>query len=153
MTSSDDAGSPGGRGRHPLADAKYVQLTTYRKTGVPVSSPVWVAADDANPQRLVVITVDNTGKTKRLGHTSRVELRPCGIRGQVADDAPTYGGTAEVVRDAVGVSAVRRAVVAKYGLPARFSDLTDSVLSKVGLKRSPRAGIRIVPDADPRPVA
>ena len=38
---------------------------------------------------------------------------------------------------------MRRAVVAKYGFPARFSDLTDSLGSKVGLKRKPRAGILV----------
>ncbi|MGL4176598.1 MAG: PPOX class F420-dependent oxidoreductase, partial [Dermatophilaceae bacterium] len=99
--------------------------------------------------RLVVITVDDSGKVKRLNHTARVELRPCDIRGRVADGAPTYRGTADVVRDPDGVRAVRRAVVAKYGFLARFSDLSDAVLSKVGLKRSPRAGIRI--DLEPEP--
>ena len=28
---------------HPLADAKYVSLTTFRRTGVPVTTPVWLA--------------------------------------------------------------------------------------------------------------
>ena len=38
---------------------------------------------------------------------------------------------------------------AKYGFPARFSDLTDLVGSKVGLKRAPRAGILVAVDPDP----
>lgn len=149
MTTPDDVGAPPGGARHPLADAKYVELTTFRRSGAPVASPVWVAADEADPARLVVITVDDTGKVKRLRHTARVEMRPCDIRGRVAAGAPTYRGTAEVVHDADGVGAVRRAVVAKYGFPARFSDLSEAVLGKVGLKRSPRAGIRIVPEPDP----
>ncbi len=55
------------------------------------------------------------------------------------------------MRDAAGVASVRRAVVAKYGLPARLSDLTDPLGSKVGLKRKARAGILVV--AEPTPSA
>ena len=65
------------------------------------------------------------------------------MRGRVQPGSPTFRGTAPVVRDAEGVASVRRAVVAKYGFPARFSDLTDSLGSKVGLKRKPRAGILV----------
>ena len=39
-------------------------------------------------------SVDDTGKTKRLAHTSRVELRACDVRGRVRDGAPTYRGEA-----------------------------------------------------------
>ena len=57
------------------------------------------------------------------------------------------------MRDAEGIASVRRAVVAKYGLPARFSDLTDSLGSKVGLKRKPRAGfpVAVEPVGSSRP--
>ena len=63
---------------------------------------------------------------------------------------PTFRGSARVVRDAEGIASVRRAVVAKYGFPARFSDLADSLGSKVGLRRAARAGILV--DAGSRPV-
>jgi uncharacterized protein len=149
MTASDDAGSAGAGRRHPLADEKFVSLTTFRKTGDPVSSPVWVAPDAADLRRLVVITVDDTGKTKRLGHTSRVELRPCDVRGRVAEGSPTYAGTAEVVRGPNEVQAVRRAVNTKYGLQARLLDVGNTVLDKIGINRRPRAGIHIVPAASP----
>jgi len=48
---------------------RYVSLTTFRRTGTPVSTPVWVARDGGE---LVVISVDPAGKLKRLAHTSRV---------------------------------------------------------------------------------
>ena len=96
-----------------------------------------------------MITVDDTGKTKRLAHTDRVELQACDMRGRIAPGTPTFHGTATVHRDAAAIASVRRAVVAKYGFPARFSDLTDAVGSKVGLKRAPRAGILVSVDPDP----
>src|SRR5215207_3910977 len=96
---------------HPLARSRYVSLTTFRRTGTPVATPVWFAPSlHDDPSLFAVITVDDTGKTKRLGHTERVELRACDVRGAVALGSPTYVGTARVVRDVSGVASVRRAV-------------------------------------------
>lgn len=128
---------------HPLADARYVALTTFRRTGVPVTTPVWIAPAVDGTDRLVVISVDGTGKTKRLAHTGRVEVRECDLRGRVAAGAPTYRGEAVVVRAPDDVQAVRAAVVAKYGWRARASDVADAVVSRVGIRRRARAGVVI----------
>ena len=122
-----------------VAAQPYVSLTTFRRTGQPVATPVWIARDG---DELVVITVDGVGKTKRLAHTSRVELRPCDVRGTVPDGAPTHHGTARVVRATEEVAAVKQAIGAKYRL-ARLGDAAAAVASRV-VKRKPRAGIRIV---------
>ncbi len=150
MDEPNAGATPGRATDHPLAAAKYVALTTFRRTGVPVTTPVWFAPSLDEPTLFVVITVDETGKTKRLAHTDTVELQACDMRGRVAQGSPTYRGTARVVRDAESIASVRRGVVAKYGIPARFSDLTDSIGSKVGLKRAPRAGILV--SVEPGPV-
>jgi len=132
--------------RHALASAKYVQLTTFRRSGAAVPTPVWFAPSLDDPGLFAVITVDDTGKTKRLAHNPRVELRACDVRGRVDGAAPTFTGTARVVRGATEIASVRRAVVAKYGFPARFSDLADSLGSRVGLRRAARAGILVSVD-------
>ncbi len=137
--------------QHPLASAKYASLTTFRRTGAPVATPVWIAPAVDGSDRFVVITIDGTGKTKRLGHTGRVELRPCDVRGRVAEGAPTYRGEAVVVRDPDAVASVRAGVVAKYGLPARLSDLVEKVTGLVGVRRSARAGVVI--DVEDAPVS
>ena len=151
MDESAAGGAPRRAADHPLATAKYVSLTTFRRNGTPVATPVWFAPALDDPAVFTVITLDDTGKTKRLAHTEAVEVRACDMRGRVAADTPTFGGTARVVRDPAGVASVRRAVVAKYGLPARLSDLTDKVGAKVGLKRAPRAGILVAVNPDPMP--
>ncbi|GAB3879463.1 PPOX class F420-dependent oxidoreductase [Terrabacter terrigena] len=117
---------------------RYVQLTTFRRTGTAVSSPVWIAKDGAE---LVVITVDPAGKLKRLAHTPRVELRPCDLRGRVPEGAPTYAGTAVVDRTPEGVAAVKRAMGRKYVM-ARLGDAIAMVTDSIR-PRGPRAGIRI----------
>lgn len=135
---------------HPLAAAKYVQLTTFRRSGVGVPTAVWFAPSLEDPREFAAITVDETGKTKRLAHTRRVELRACDVRGRVDDDAPTYVGTARVVRDDAGVAVARRAVVAKYGLPARVAGLADKVGSLLGRSMAARAGILVVVEPAPK---
>ena len=52
----------------PAPPSAYVSLTTFRRTGVPVRTPVWAAPDGAT---LVVWTRTDSGKVKRLRHTTR----------------------------------------------------------------------------------
>jgi PPOX class probable F420-dependent enzyme len=151
MNEPDAGATPVRAADHPLVSAKYVALTTFRRTGAPVTTPVWFAPSLDEPGSFAVITVDDTGKTKRLAHTDTVELQACDVRGKVAPGTPTFGGTARVVRDAADVASVRRAVVAKYGLLARLSDLTDPLASLVGRKRADRAGILVVAEPAPQP--
>lgn len=120
-----------------LGEHRYVQLTTFRRTGAPVPSPVWIAPDGDD---LLVVTVDETGKTKRLAHTARVELRPCDVRGNVADGAPTYAATATVHRDRASVARVKRALGAKYGWWYRALTVVEPVLDRLP-GRTPRAAI------------
>lgn len=124
-----------------LAAHRYVSLTTFRRSGAPVATPVWFARDGSD---LVVVTLDPSGKLKRLANDARVELRQCDARGRVPDGAPTYAGTAVVDRTPEGVAAVKRAIGRKYVL-ARLGDLLAGVTDRVR-PRSPRAGIRITVD-------
>jgi PPOX class probable F420-dependent enzyme len=94
----------------PLPDAPYVSLTTFRRTGAPVATPVWAAPDGGS---LVVWTRADSGKVKRLRHTSRVTVAPCDVRGRVT--GPAVEGTGQIVPDAdraPALAALRR----KYGV-------------------------------------
>src|SRR6478735_1641008 len=121
-----------------VAAHRYVSLTTFRRDGTPVSTPVWCARDGGE---LVVVTVDPAGKLKRLAHTARIELRPCDFRGRIAPSAPTYSGTTRVDRTPEGVAAVKRAMGRKY-VTARLGDAIAAATSWA-VKRQARAGIRI----------
>jgi uncharacterized protein len=97
-----------------VAAQTYVSLTTYRRTGAAVSTPVWVVGLEDG--RLGFWTAAGTGKTRRLEHDARVVLRPCDVRGRVADGAPSYAGTAELVRSGGAFTEVQAKVLEKYGL-------------------------------------
>ena len=67
-----------------LAAAKFVLLTTYRKDGSAVDTPVW-AAPDGN--RLLVWTVADAYKVRRLRRDPRVSLAICDARGNAKSAA------------------------------------------------------------------
>ena len=53
-----------------LADSKYVLVTTFRKNGTKVATPVWSARDG---EELVFWTRADAGKVKRLRNNQAVD--------------------------------------------------------------------------------
>lgn len=66
-----------------FAGEKYLSLETYRKTGIPIRTPVWFAQDDRDPAKLYVYTEINAGKVKRIRNNPSVKIAPCTMRGTV----------------------------------------------------------------------
>ncbi|WP_205850209.1 PPOX class F420-dependent oxidoreductase [Nakamurella flava] len=97
-TSSDSsASSPAGAADfHRLGREKYVEMTTFRKNGVPVRTPVWIGAGNGD---LVVFTAPDSGKVKRIRNNGAVELAPCGRRGEVDPDVVRTPGRARIITD------------------------------------------------------
>jgi uncharacterized protein len=63
----------------PLSASKYMLLTTYRRAGTPVGTPVHVVG---NGDVAFFRTWDTSGKAKRLRHTSLVEVTPSNLWGR-----------------------------------------------------------------------
>ena len=99
-----------------LGDERFVSLTTFRRSGERVSTPVWVARDG---DALVVTTPEASGKVKRLRNDPRVELRPCGRMGRVEEGVEPVAGVAEVLADADSSERLTGIVRKKYGLEYR----------------------------------
>ena len=125
------------------ADERFVALTTYRKTGVAVSTPVWIATDGTT---LMVTTPADSGKVKRLRNNSRVELRPSSRRGAVEPNAPTVSGKAEILEDQADVERLGRIFRKKYGFEYRMFLLVERLIA---FRNRRRFILRITPtDAD-----
>jgi uncharacterized protein len=105
-----------------LSGEQFVSLTTFRRNGEGVPTPVWCAPDGDG---LVVTTMASTGKVKRVRRTPRVTVRPCTRSGQVAPDAPEVEATATVTDDPGEVRRLSRLLTRKYGLLARLFFATD----------------------------
>ena len=93
-----------------LDKEKYLSLVTYRKSGEPVATAVWVAQVG---DELGVITEESAGKVKRIRNNPRVTVTPCDVKGKVLPGATTTDATARLV---TGDEAIRvdRAIRKKY---------------------------------------
>jgi len=100
-----------------LGDENFVSLTTFRKSGAGVSTPVWIAREG---DTLIVTTPSRSGKVKRLRNSGRVELSPSSRMGKVPDGAPVLAGEAVIVDDRASVARMGQTFLAKYKLEYRL---------------------------------
>jgi|SRR5579862_3149950 len=89
---------------------KYLSLTTFRKSGVAVATPVWFGEDS---DRIYIMTRSDSGKYKRIKNNSRVQIAPCTIRGKVT--GPQFEGAARIL-PVEDWPPARKAVNQKYWL-------------------------------------
>jgi PPOX class probable F420-dependent enzyme len=71
---------------------KYICLTTFRKNGEKVSTPVWFGEEG---DKLYVMTRSDMGKVKRLRNNLQVLVAPCTIRGKVT--GPEYPAVVRIL--------------------------------------------------------
>ncbi len=102
---------------------QYANLTTYRKSGVAVPTPVWFAIEpDAQGQEvLYVVTGADSGKVKRIRNNPRVALEPSDQRGKTL--GPSADGQARIISDPAEAQHAKAALDRKYGVVKRIFDL------------------------------
>jgi PPOX class probable F420-dependent enzyme len=64
----------------PIQAQRYISLTTFRRSGAAIATPVWFGEDNG---KLYVMTRSDMGKTKRIRNNPQVRVAPCTIRGKV----------------------------------------------------------------------
>jgi PPOX class probable F420-dependent enzyme len=122
-----------------LGDEKFVSLTTFKRNGDGVASPMWIACDG---EQLLAWTPADAWKVKRIRRDPRVTLRRCGRTGRVRAQQPLLAGTAEVITDPSEVARVESLLKHKYGLEFRLVTLIETVAAR---GRKPRVVLRITP--------
>ncbi|MBA2753018.1 MAG: PPOX class F420-dependent oxidoreductase [Chloroflexia bacterium] len=122
-----------------LGDERFVSLTTFRKTGEPVSTPVRIERDG---DALVVTTPKASGKVKRVLNDPRAELPPCDRFGRVKEGTEPVGGVAEIVADAASRVRLTSMFRAKYGLEYRIFMVVERLVQR---GQSPRVMPRVRP--------
>lgn len=89
-----------------IAGQKYISLTTFRKSGVAVQTPVWFGEDGG---KLYVMSNHDAGKAKRIRNNPKVKVAPCTIRGKIT--GPEFDAVARILppeESPRGRAAVRR---------------------------------------------
>ena len=95
-----------------LGQSRYIRLTTFRRDGTPVPTPVWQVRDG---DHLLVITDGTTGKVKRLRHTPRVLIAVSDQRGRVKPGVQDVEGAAEMITDVPELDRLAVLLKNKYG--------------------------------------
>jgi PPOX class probable F420-dependent enzyme len=105
-----------------LRGHKYCLLSTFRKNGEAVPTPVWFGLADG---KVYIRTEAEVGKVKRIRREPRVHVAPCTFRGRPL--GPSTEGSARIMAPAESEHA-ERALAAKYGLERRLYEGTVSRL-------------------------
>jgi len=71
-----------------FAGAKYINLETFRKTGIGVRTPVWFAqrhedAVNGGSVTFYIYSEADAGKVKRIRNNPKVRVAPCTMRGNL----------------------------------------------------------------------
>ena len=110
-----------------LGASDFIQLTTFRRTGAGVPTPVWVVPDG---ERLAVFTPAGTGKLKRVRATPRVTVAECSRRGKVADGVVPVEAHATATADPAEVERVTAMLAEKYGFQFKVFMLVEKVVAR-----------------------
>jgi uncharacterized protein len=110
-----------------LGAEKFVALTTFKRDGEGVSTPMWIARDD---NELLAWTHADSWKVKRVRRDPRVTLQPCSRMGKVPDGALPVGGRAEVVSDPGRIAQVKEMIRRKYGLGFQVVTLLERIAAR-----------------------
>ena len=118
-----------------IAGSRHVRLTTFRRDGTAVPTPVWYALDG---DALVVVSEAAAGKVKRIRNDGRVVVTACDFRGRVAEGAATAEGTARLL-DEAGTRHARDLLARRY-VTSRVGNWFARVLR---VRRAPLVGIAV----------
>jgi PPOX class probable F420-dependent enzyme len=100
---------------------QYLNIETFRKSGVGVKTPVWFVQEG---DTIFVRTGADSGKVKRIRNNAQVKIVPC-----KADGTPLGGwmpATARQVKDEDTARKVDRLLDKKYGLMKKMFALMSS---------------------------
>jgi uncharacterized protein len=125
-----------------LAGERYLSLTTFRRSGASVATPVWFALRDG-PVAYVTTEADS-GKVKRLRHDPACTVAPCDLRGRVR--GPEVRAVARFL-DGQDAEVARDALASTYGWQWRLVGLTAAIGRVLGRHRSVRVELEVRPVA------
>ena len=113
---------------HLLHRHHYANLTTFRKSGEAIQTPVWFAERDG---RIYIMTPMGSGKAKRVRNNGKVLIGPADISGRPL--GATIEAQARLLSDAEEIKIAYHALDEKYGL---FKAVIDFIGTVSGIERA-----------------
>ncbi|MHA1202984.1 MAG: PPOX class F420-dependent oxidoreductase [Candidatus Heimdallarchaeaceae archaeon] len=112
-----------------LNNQKYISLTTYKKNGEGVSTPIWFARDNDD---IYIMTDMKTWKAKRIKNNPKVTFVSCSFRGKVKQKFSDLRihGEAEFLKGKEHDKAEQQ-IANNYKLLYRFSRREENIFLKI----------------------
>jgi PPOX class probable F420-dependent enzyme len=120
-----------------LGAEKFVSLTTFKRDGGAVASPMWIGRDG---DHLFFWTPVDSWKAKRVRNNPRVALAPCSRGGKVREGATAVDGVAEVITDPASVQRLAEVIRRKYGLEFIIVTFIERIVAR---GKKPRLILRV----------
>ncbi len=105
-----------------LTKHQYLNIETFRKTGVGVKTPVWFVQEG---ETIFVRTVADSGKVKRIRNNGGVKIAPCKSDGTLLGE--WIPATAREIKDVEIDRKVDRLLDKKYGLIKKMFALASTI--------------------------
>ena len=105
---------------------RYVALATFRRSGAEVRTPVWFAPMDG---KIYLFTAGDSGKIKRLRHSSRARVAASDMRGKIRGQ--WWDAHARIITEPRLIERAHAAMRAKYGWQARLGDLFSRITGRL----------------------
>jgi PPOX class probable F420-dependent enzyme len=118
----------------PFSKAQYINLATFRKTGVAVETPVWFAEYGGY---FYAFSNNQAGKVKRLKNNSQCRIATCTVTGRLTGS--WKDSVATLLNNAAEIKLAHKALLKKYGIQMRLLDYA----AWMGGKIKQRSFIRI----------
>lgn len=109
-------------GKIDLEHQQYINIETFRKSGLGVKTPVWFVLDG---DIILVRTIANSGKVKRIRNNSQVKIAACKVDGTPVSEW-VQANAREVVDPEVHRK-VDRLLDKKYGLMKKMFSLASTI--------------------------
>ena len=106
----------------PFHQQQYLNLETFRISGIGVKTPVWFVQEG---ETLFVRTVANSGKVKRIRHNAHVNIAPCKADGALIGE--WVPALACELKDEATDRKVNRLLDKKYGLVKKIFGLVSAL--------------------------
>jgi PPOX class probable F420-dependent enzyme len=116
---------------------RYMSLSTFRRGGAEVATPVWFAAAGG---KLYVFTAGDSGKVKRLRNSSRARVAPSDARGRVR--GAWRDATARLVTEPAAIERAHAALRTKYGWQMWLTDLVSRLAGRIRRRAWIEIGVR-----------
>ena len=110
-----------------LGGEKFVSLTTFKKDGGAVATPMWIGRDG---DHLFFWTPADSWKAKRAKNNPEVIMAPCSRGGNLRAGAVQVHGVAEVITDPATVARLAGLIRRKYGVEFFIVTLIERLLAR-----------------------